>query len=418
MSSRIAGYASDRKKVTAAKQTISKVSAITSPVLLVFLLLLSCLVCKVQALISGTHFVGVGRTDNTETRTTSTRSRNRHPVLHRSIKPQQQQQQQQTKRQQRGRQIMGAQTSKGHVISLSMSTTGTTTIDAYSYDMEVTNDVDGYKIPCSIWTPAHSEEKNSRKQIRAAAFLIHGGMFSKNDRHDHADLTQALVSQLGMVVITANFRDGSATTYGSGVWLQDLKSVARYMMDQYPNLPFGLFGCSSGGWFSMALANELDYGLVQFCIPVCPVSNPHARAMYLKHCIENTTPLGSGKDLYHPSVRHQKERAQQILNNQLKFFETYKQMSVAATSVEENVNKVPTLLILGSEDRNVPIQVQQNAIISWASRTVIIGDGAGHELQVRPLSGPFHSYLPDIDRFLHFVLKEVAVAKVHRPWCS
>jgi pimeloyl-ACP methyl ester carboxylesterase len=295
---------------------------------------------------------------------------------------------------------MGAKSSKPSVI----------VDDVDTYEFTVDND-DGYSIPCKLWTPSPSS-----RNIRAAALYLHGGMFSKGDRNSHSAVTRALVTECGLAVLTANFRDGSTTKYSSGQTLSDLKRLTLYLKTKFPKLPFGIIGSSSGGYFALQLCNAIDeFGDVQFCIPLAPVAHPHARAIYLKHCLDGTTPMTNGKDLY--SVRHTKEKAQTILDHQLAYFQTFKQMSQAAEAVSTNLNQIPTLLVLGAVDKNVPSTVTQQVQQHWATRTIVIG-GVGHEFQNEPPSDPIQNYIPDIDRFLKSVLKEEEPLQKQRPWCS
>lgn len=262
-------------------------------------------------------------------------------------------------------------------------------------EVKVKNIEDGYEIACKLWRP--------KGRIRAAALFIHGGMFSKGDKESHAMVADSIAAVTGTVILTASFRDGASTTYETGKSISDLISAAKYMQRRFYNEPFGVIGSSSGGFFAMKLCNEMDAGEIKYCIPLCPVAHPHARAIYLNHCIEGTTPLSSGKDLY--QVRHTKEKAQEIIGYQLQYFASYKVMAAASEEVLENTSKVPTLLILGSADKNVPSQVTQGAVDTWASRTIIIG-GAGHEIQNAPPLSFSQSYLPDIERFLQNVLED------------
>jgi len=70
---------------------------------------------------------------------------------------------------------------------------------------------------------------------------------------------------------------------------------------------------------------------------------------------------------------------------------------------------VPTLLILGSQDKNVPFGVT-NDVQSWATKTVVIG-GKGHELcdDISDIIGGYQCYLPDVERFLDFCLNRDGV---------
>jgi pimeloyl-ACP methyl ester carboxylesterase len=281
-------------------------------------------------------------------------------------------------------------------------------------EIVVKNPIDDYSIPCKLWTGVG---RTTTRRIRGVAVFIHGGMFSIGNSDSHRAVTEALVSELDLAVVTVNFRDGSVANHASGKALADLEAVASDLKSssEFSHLPFGVVGSSSGGYFALSLCNALDFGEVKFCIALCPVANPHARGVYLKHCMEGTTPLSTGKDLY--PVRHNPQKAEHILTNQLQYFETFKQMAVAADVVQSNLHQVPTLLILGSADANVPPQVTQNVVNQWATRTVILG-GAGHELQNEPPKDPHQSYIPDMERFLTSVLKDNGGGWSPRPWCS
>lgn len=270
-------------------------------------------------------------------------------------------------------------------------------------DIKIKSTEDDYEIACKLWRP--------KGRIRAAALLIHGGSFSTGDRESNTFVADSLAAVTGTVIITASFRDGSSTTYETGKSISDLKAVVKYMKRRFYNEPFGVVGCSSGGFFAMKLCNEMDPGDIKFCIPLCPVSHPHARAIYLNHCIAGTTPLSSGKDLYR--VRHTKERAQEIIGNQLQFFKSYKVMAEASDEVVENVNRVPTLVILANADKNVPSQVTQGMVDTWATRAIIV-EGTGHEIHTAPPADLSKSYLPDVERFLRTVLKDDAYEPLWR----
>lgn len=242
--------------------------------------------------------------------------------------------------------------------------------------------------------------------------LIHGGSFSTGDRESNAFVADSIAAVTGTVVITASFRDGgSSTTYESGRSIGDLIAVSNYMKRRFYNEPFGVIGCSSGGFFAMKLCNDMDADDIKFCILLCPVGHPHARAIYLNHCIAGTTPLSSGKDLYR--FRHTKEHAQEIVGNQLQFFKSYKIMAQASDEVGENIHAVPTLLILASTDKDSPSQTTQGIVDTWATRTVII-QGGGEEIHTEPPSDLSKSYLPDVERFLRTVLKDEAYEPLWR----
>lgn len=172
-----------------------------------------------------------------------------------------------------------------------------------------------------------------------------------------------------------------------------------YLREIFPRLPVGVIGSSSGGWFALHLCNSMREEPPAFCIPLCPVADPHARAVYLQHCVDSNT-----SKVY--PYRHAPERAREILKSQLQYFdESLDQMEQAARAVQENLHQVPTLLILASHDLNVPPQAVENVQRQWATRTVVIGNGSGHEIQNAPPAG-YDSYIPDIDRFLSHVLRK------------
>ena len=79
-------------------------------------------------------------------------------------------------------------------------------------------------------------------------------------------------------------------------------------------------------------------------------------------------------------------------------------MIAAGESLKAKKYDVPTLMILGSEDKNVPFAVTSD-VQSWATRTIVIG-GKGHELCYgeEESDGGYQCYLPDIDRFLDYCL--------------
>ena len=275
----------------------------------------------------------------------------------------------------------------------------------------VSQDADQFVVNCKIWTPTAVVNAP-----RAAVLFIHGGVFCEGNQDSHTDVTRALVQEAHLAVLTCDFRDGSVATYASHKWLADLKACAVWLHERYHHhhhahtfvLPMGVVGSSSGGWFAMALANQIDMGcgndsMIQFCILLCPVAHPQARAVYLQHCQQGTTPLATGKDMY-GGLRHAPDKAASMLQKQLRFFESYKQMAFAAERVAHNHHHVPTLLILGAHDQNVPPVVTANVVQNWAWRTVIIGS-AGHEVQnIPPPACSYDCYLHDINRFLEAVV--------------
>ncbi|KAL7493995.1 hypothetical protein ACHAWT_002835 [Skeletonema menzelii] len=255
---------------------------------------------------------------------------------------------------------------------------------------------DNFQIPIKIFTP-----KNTNKS-RAVVFFIHGGIFALGDRHSHPTISQALC-QLNLVVVTASFRNGAEAPHESNVTMRDLNDVADYCLESYKDLPFGLVGSSSGGFFAIHLCqtslNSTSTNEIAFCIPICPVADPLKRASYLRSSIS-----GSAKSDGYNAV-HTPEKSKFILEKQLSFFKSDESMLDARESTKCNTRNVPTLLIIGSADKNVPFDVT-NEVQGWATRTVVIG-GMGHELCDEIVKGGgYCCYLPDIERFLVYCLRE------------
>ena len=148
-----------------------------------------------------------------------------------------------------------------------------------------------------------------------------------------------------------------------------------------------------------------------FCIPICPVADPFKRASYLRASIS-----GSQQQLDGYNAVHTPEKSKFILEKQLSFWKSDDEMMMAAESIKSGGgsstkssittstnHRVPTLLIIGSADKNVPFDVT-NDVQGWATRTIVIG-GYGHELCDEIVNGGgYYCYLPDIERFLDYCL--------------
>ena len=150
----------------------------------------------------------------------------------------------------------------------------------------------------------------------------------------------------------------------------------------------------------MQLSNLLGNSVIKFCIPICPVADPFKRASYLRSSIR-----GSAKSDGYNSF-HNPERSQEILEKQLSFWESDSSMKEAGRSIssrnlldssissgtttstskrkkkdsssDDIQHDIPTLLIIGSADKNVPFDVTAD-VQSWATRTIVVG-GKGHEI--------------------------------------
>mmetsp|Transcript_19275 Transcript_19275/g.28757 ORF Transcript_19275/g.28757 Transcript_19275/m.28757 type:complete len:302 (+) Transcript_19275:73-978(+) len=257
---------------------------------------------------------------------------------------------------------------------------------------------DKFQIPIKIFTPTTTTANNITK--RAVVFFIHGGIFALGDMHSHPTISHALC-QLGLVVVTASFRNGEEAPHKSNVTMRDLNDVVDHCLQTYKDLPFGLVGSSSGGFFAIHLCQTLhSTKQIAFCIPICPVADPFKRASYLRSSIS-----GSAKSDGYNAV-HTPEKSKYMLEKQLSFWQSDECMLEARESTKSNTKNVPTLLIIGSADKNVPFDVT-NEVQGWATRTVVIG-GKGHELcdKIVESGGHYCCYLPDIERFLKHCLRE------------
>lgn len=158
----------------------------------------------------------------------------------------------------------------------------------------------------------------------------------------------------------------------------------------------------------MTLAQSLPPNSTAFCILICPVSDPYKRASYLKSCIARSAEkdgfVSDSNDAHSPT------KAESILETQMGFWEDYDVMQQEGEALSitssNGTNGTPTLLIIGSKDKNVPFEVTKG-IQSWATRTIVVG-GRGHEIcdSVEEICGRYDDYIPDVMRFLDYVLCE------------
>ena len=250
---------------------------------------------------------------------------------------------------------------------------------------------DEFAIPIKIYTP------NNNKSIRAAVFFIHGGIFSSGDCHSHPTIAEGLAN-LGLVVVTASFRNGKEAPHATNITNKDLNDVIDYIRSRWKNIPFGLVGSSSGGFFALNLSQTLGPSVISFCIPICPVADPFKRASYLRSSISGSA-ISDGYKTSHTTTD-----SKRILEKQLSFWKDDDSMLQAGGSLTSPKHEdIPTLMIIGSQDKNVPFKVTAD-VQSWATRTIVIGK-RGHELCDEVVNGGgYHCYLGDIDRFIDYSL--------------
>ena len=159
-----------------------------------------------------------------------------------------------------------------------------------------------------------------------------------------------------------------------------------------------------GGFFALTLAQTLPKHKISFCIPICPVAHPFKRASYLRSSI-SCSAVREGF-VCNDDEAHSPSKAETILETQLGFWQDDTSMIKAGEALQNNTNNVPTLLIIGSKDKNVPFEVTR-MIQSWATRTIVVG-GRGHEIcdSVEGIKGTYHDYISDVERFLDYVLEQ------------
>ncbi|GMI57580.1 hypothetical protein ScalyP_jg7883 [Parmales sp. scaly parma] len=216
------------------------------------------------------------------------------------------------------------------------------------------------------------------------------------DHHSHSSIAESLAS-LNNNVVRVDFRCGSSAPYSSKLAFQDLQDVVHHIQNSSPNTQLGVVGSSSGGFFALKLVRMLPPQTFAFCIPLCPVSQPGTRAKYLRSCM-NDSP--SSLSSQYPTF-HTKEVAKAILDGQLSFFSLgIDEMDAAALPLKTpHPSHPPTLLILGSADKNVPFAVNE-PLLCWVDKTIIIG-GAGHEIQdAMPQLESHKCYIEEIAIFI------------------
>ena len=95
---------------------------------------------------------------------------------------------------------------------------------------------DDFAIPIKIYKPQNIP-------LKASVFFIHGGVFSSGDRHSHPTIAEGL-AKLGLVVVTASFRNGQEAPHKTNITMRDLRDVIFHVKETW-DIPFGLVGSSS-----------------------------------------------------------------------------------------------------------------------------------------------------------------------------
>jgi len=211
--------------------------------------------------------------------------------------------------------------------------------------------------------------KRTGEKPKATLLLLHGGCFVEGDETYNADQALGLVHDLHVQVVTCNFAQTN---------FNDTMSDIRVMIDfcrglDEPNIPVGVIGCSSGGYFALCLALDATVSL-NMVIAVCPVALPKARLAYL---------------LSEDCSLDQSTRAKMIRMQNAYWSDSHSMDDADARILDaKHVWCVKPICIFGNHDKNVPDSVSQlflNACKTHANRHVQIRvlDG-GHELCFKP----------------------------------
>lgn len=249
---------------------------------------------------------------------------------------------------------------------------------------------DGYTIDINIFNP---------EVPTAAAVFAHGGCFHDGDYTTHPAVSEALAS-IGVASVSSSYRQGAS--YPHPMAQRDLAVVAEFVRKRWPDLPFGIVGSSSGGWHALMLSRSLPD--VRFCIALCPVAHPLRRATYLKACIEGQA-AASGYAVLHPPAT-----AKAMLEKQTGYWGSEDAMAAAGEALlSAPTQRVPTMMVLGSHDKNVPQNVTAG-VQGWADRTLVLG-GCGHEIQDTPPAR--NSWVPDVKHFVEDNVLSAAAQQRH-----
>ena len=234
---------------------------------------------------------------------------------------------------------------------------------------------DGHAIDARVYAPAAKEMFLRQEPEHGVAFAgviyAHGGCFAEGTCESFEQLGRGFARR-GLMVLDTSFRQGATNPHPGA--LRDLGDVAAWARRTFPDLAWGVSGSSSGGFFALALAADprrwgAGPGRFAFRLALCPVADPLARAEYLRAVINGTSDV---------SPRHEPQRAQEILTNQLSYFPGGDdQMQEAANLVTPT--PFPTLVVAGAQDKNVPLHVLM-PLMGWVDRTLVLGE-RGHEIQ-------------------------------------
>ena len=161
---------------------------------------------------------------------------------------------------------------------------------------------------------------------KSVILAVHGGCFVDGDHTWNSEQSKALTEK-GHAVLQLNFRkDNPMNT------LEDILYAKTFLENRLPQFRdrIGIFGSSSGGFYALKLVEHF-----KFCILACPVFNPYKRYCYLQ--------------------KSQHPQKDSMLQKHLQHFGSKESMQLWSDFYFPKT--VPTFLIGGLKDQNMPIEL-------------------------------------------------------------
>ncbi|MDR3491008.1 MAG: YqiA/YcfP family alpha/beta fold hydrolase [Gammaproteobacteria bacterium] len=198
-----------------------------------------------------------------------------------------------------------------------------------------------------------------------AALLIHGGCFTQGDETWNNEQAQSIAENCNLDVFTLNFSKTSL--------FASIKDIKDFFLDLYKfyDSHVGLIGCSSGGYLTLRVLEEVD--MPQFVFLICPVMDPTKREDMLLAADRNSNSLN-------------------IQQQQFTYFKS-------KPYPQANSTRLPFHIIAAKDDENVPLILISNEAKRYPHAALHIIEG-NHS----------HSYksTSEVNKIIHDVLKKPA----------
>ena len=201
-----------------------------------------------------------------------------------------------------------------------------------------------------------------------------------------------------MTVYTSHYRQGADHPHPAAI--RDLEDVTRAVRERHRDLPMGIAGYSSGGFWALHMAQHPpDEKPFAFCLATNPVAHPGLRAKYLRSCLSGNWE-GEGY-----TVSLEKGTAERMLGTQTGYWETQEAMDRVGDQLGPGT--CPTMVVLGGLDGNVPEQVTAGLMLWIPEPKVIVVEYGDHSCGVatKPEEHP-ESYLYAVREFLMVAITE------------